>query len=309
MTWEIVAVSSTAAAGLGAAADRFLLESQRMRIYDWAVGGWLRLSDAKISDLPRAAARLALRQTEAFSSSFLRTLLVTLPISAALTATAAVVGRMLRHAVQYPHNLPVTLEEQVALEVHHYVSYMGVGYYVPALLTNWLFDSLTLLVFFRLLRHIQHAERAGARVRAMLQGVLSAVALAFGCLICAHLATMAAHVPYYDHDIGAACVALWHFLTFQVNTRDAAYYDDIGFAVSTLLPFAGFSAWLLVLLVAKGLVSAVLGASLHGLRLIAETHPAEVRSKLSPFLLVGTLFAILSVISKAVVDIAKALSH
>lgn len=142
-----------------------------------------------------------------------------------------------------------------------------------------------------------------------MSGVLSATGLAFACLICAHVASIATLGPYYDHDIRSACLALWRFLTLQIGARDASYYDDVGYAVSTLVPIVAFSGWLLVLLIAKALVSAALGVSLHGLRLLADTHPAEVRSKLSPFLLVGTLFGILSVISKAVVDVAKALAH
>jgi hypothetical protein len=309
LSWEIIAVSSGAAAGLGAALDRLLLESQRMRIYDWALDRWLCLSDARLSDLPSAAARVVLRRSEAFARSALRISLFTLPVSTALTASAAVVGRVLRDTAQHPDHAAFPLGERVAAQVAHYVYFMGLGHYIPALLTNWLFDSLTLLAFFRVLKRVQHSASAGTRVGALVSGVLSASVLAFACLVCAHLLSLATLGPYYDHDIGAACLALWHFLTFQIGAQDASYYDDVGYAVSTLVPIVGFSAWLLVLLIAKGVVSAALGISLHGLRLIADIHPAEARSKLSPFLLVGTLFGIVSIVSKVVVDVAKALAR
>jgi hypothetical protein len=309
VSWEIIAVSSAAAAGLGAAVDRLLLESQRMQIYDWALDRWLRLSNAKLSDLPSSAALLILRRSEAFARSALRLSLLTLPISTVLTALAAIIGRVELDAARHPDHTALPLDDRFAIQVDHYVRYVGLGHYVPALLTNWLFDSMTLVVFFRVLRMVQRSPNTGTRLSALASGVLFATVLAFACLICAHFTTVATSGPYYDHDIGSACLALWHFLTFQIGAQEASYYDDVGYAVSTLVPIVAFTTWLLVLLIAKLMVSAALGISLHGLRLIADTHPAEVRSKLSPFLLVGTLFGILSIISKAVIDLAKAFAH
>jgi len=296
-----VSLCAIALAGIGSLVDITLKGGAKARIYDWAVGKWLALSEVRIGDLPARIARAA-------DLPYRRILALgwwAWPVSAlasfGLTGAAAVFGRWLRFGLGKMSH-PTVVES-----VWHFGTMPS--RYVPALLVNWTFDLLTIVVTFHILRLVAVSKYPSKRILLLLLNVGVAVGLAFACLFTAHVATTSVVGNTYANDLSAATTTLVHTWTLSVKPEEFSYVDDALFASTTLIPTICFTLVLAILIAAKLFIEAVLRVFLYYLELLAEPLPRDVREKVKPFTLAGAFLGIIGLCLKLAIDIARVAGH
>jgi hypothetical protein len=307
VTWATVGTLCAALAGIGASTDRLLARSTKRRLYDGMTSAWYRLGETRVRDLPGTAAQLALRPF-----AFLdwrrrpaRTAVATLAMSVCLTAIMALIGRLARRRVYPlydPPWLPATATAWQVMETHSMWLLDKWGHYMPAILVNLVFDATTVVITLHLLRAVRASSRPLGRVGIVLANLGAAFLLAVASLAIAYLAV--GQDTGTRHAFARALAVLVDALSLSFPARDAPTLDDAFFGASTLLPIGAYLIVLLVLVIAKALLSGARALLVYYLELAAEPLPQEVDTKFVPFTLLGLLFGAVGALAKLVVDLA-----
>ena len=136
----------SAISGLGIAADKFLLPSERLRISDVLTDSWIRISDLSPSRVVSAVARIYLA-TEARSFGHRKWSFRWILSISALSIAATMMGILIGDYLFFDSNLGVTLD------------YLRVNpFRLATLAVNLIADILTILITVYLLRIVATAS-------------------------------------------------------------------------------------------------------------------------------------------------------
>ncbi len=284
-TWETVAIVAALLAGFGALLDRLLLNRQKgtlqLALTDW----WIRLADASIPDLPILLAMQITRRFKQFSrgrSGRLRVVAATLIFSATLTTSAFYFGGVIEQGWAAA-NLELTLLLRPARSI-------------PVYATNLIFDTATVLITILIIGRIAHLGILRA-IGWILADVALAGLLAFLCITVVTAAFdifLFRQTPEWLVNLRA----WWHAVLVIIdpsNPNAAPHLMTYAFySLTTFAPTVIFIAVLLILGLAKPVVTIGRGASMHLLEKATEGEPEN----LLIFTMLGSLFGVIGLFAK-----------
>lgn len=269
MSWPLVPLLCTVLITAGVAADKILHDREHKRVRKSLKRLWDRLDKTPVPQIPKFVARRTLAATASIFGrrkwSFRAPALICL-LSFGFTVTALALGSWLARA-----DLSV-LYEVMSVDPAHF------------LLTNLLFDSITILVTLSVLQVIKRVH-PGLGLILLFVDCLLAYLLAITCLYSIFWVTWPSPLPFSWLDT----------FSFPAQVRDAPRPNPdlrpiiafFCFAATTLFPTVVYALLVLATTMAKPLISAVRSAALYVLR------PTWDPKKDTIFTILGSLLAFL----------------
>jgi hypothetical protein len=307
ISWVTLGTGLVGLAAVGAATDQLLMFTKKRRLYDALLRFWLRLDNARVADLPRSAAAAVARRLYVFRRRPRGSIAWSIAISVALTASAALIGRVARSQYFGGYAMPQGTSIASATEMHITWLFHKIGIYAPAFAINWAFDLVTVIVTVFALDRFAKSRGAWRGLVWLAGTALIAYGLAVSCLAVSYAATnFARFTGGFVDTLLVANRAVSSVLTLSFDDNTAYIMDDGFFATTTMVPITAYLLVLVGLWLLKGFTTIALGAGKYGMELALEPSPTEIRDKFRPFTLLGLFLGLLGGLIKVICDLVIA---